>query len=107
MPVPGHLFAASQPSRSGECTKILSQLVSVVDGIVEAPVKGDADADGTRDFEVVELPNLSEVVVVEASHSSSDLDDDDVDGEDADSGVVDGDHVDRRITMCEMLMAAM
>jgi hypothetical protein len=42
---------------------ILSQLVSVVDGIVEVPVKGDADADGTGDFEVVELPNLSEVVV--------------------------------------------
>jgi len=55
-----HLFS-SQPSRSGECTKL-----------------------------------LSEVVDVEASHSSSDLDDDDVVGEDADAGDVDGDDVDRR-----------
>ena len=82
------------PSRIGECTKILSRSVSVVDSIVE--VKGEVDVGGTADFEVAELQNLIDVVDVEASHSSSDLDDDDVVGEDADAGDVDGDDVDRR-----------
>ena len=59
-------------------------------------VKGELEVDGTGDFEVGEIQNLSEVVDVEASHSSSDLDDDDVVGEDADAGDVDGDDVDRR-----------
>jgi hypothetical protein len=68
-----HLFA-SQPSRSGECTKLLSRLVSVVDSFVK--VKGELEVDGTGDFEVGEIQNLSEVVDVEASHSSSYLDDD-------------------------------
>ena len=53
-------------------------------------VKGELEVDGTGDFEVGEIQNLSEVVDVEASHSSSD--DDDVDGDDADAGDVDGDH---------------
>ena len=53
-------------------------------------VKGELKVDGTGDFEVGENQNLSEVVDVEASHSSSD--DDDVDGDDADAGDVDGDH---------------
>ena len=74
VPVPGHLFAESQPSRSGECTKLLSRLVSVVDSFVK--VKGELEVDGTGDFEVGEIQNLSEVVDVEASHSSSYLDDD-------------------------------
>ena len=73
---------------------ILSRSVSVVDSFVE--VKGELKVDGTGDFEVGEIQNLSEVVDVEASHSSSDLDDDDVVGEDADAGDVDGDDVDRR-----------
>ena len=72
------------PSRIGECTKILSRSVSVVDGFVA--VKGELQVDGTG-----VLQNLIEVVDVEASHSSSDLDDDDVVGEDADAGDVDGD----------------
>ena len=59
-------------------------------------VKGELEVDGTGDFEVGEIQNLSEVVDVEASHSSSDLDDDDVVGEDADAGDVNGDDVDRR-----------
>ena len=83
MPVPGHLFAESQPSRSGECTKLLSRLVSVVDSFVK--VKGELEVDGTGDFEVGEIQNLSEVVHVKASHSSSDLDGDGVDGDDADA----------------------
>ena len=58
--------------------------MSVVDGFVA--VKGELQVDGTG-----ELQNLIEVVDVEASHSSSDLDDDDVVGEDADAGDVDGD----------------
>ena len=79
------------PSRIGECTKTLSRSVSVVDSIVE--VKGEVEVGGTADFEVAELQNLIDVVDVEASHSSSDLDDDDVVGEDADAGDVDGDDV--------------
>ena len=58
-----HLFA-SQPSRSGECTKILSRSVSVVDSIVK--VKGELEVDGTGDFEVAEIQNLSEVVDVDS-----------------------------------------
>ena len=38
-----------EPSRSSEFMKILSQLVSVVDGIAETQVNEDADVDETGD----------------------------------------------------------
>ena len=51
------------PSRIGECTKILLRSVSVVDSIVE--VKVEVEVGGTADFEVAELPNLIDVVDVD------------------------------------------
>ena len=48
------------PSRIGECTKILSRSVSVADRIVE--VKGEVEVGGTADFEVAELQKVKKNV---------------------------------------------